>query len=201
MKYYAQINSHNILVGIDLGTLIEDEYGSSDVQNIEVSKEYYDNYQLYGSDYYIYDNGEIVVNPEYETTKLNEAKQAKYDEANEKAREYLESGEALYEFEEGKHIEATDGNIAKIGLKSTALILAQDFTTTFPWNTKEDENIFLNALTGKEVAEGLGVIQDEVWTVKFPNYLTQIDNAETVEEVEAIEINYNSNMEEENEIT
>lgn len=125
-----------------------------------------------------------------DTDLLNQAKENKYNEANDKAKEYLESGNALYEVEEGKHIEATDGNIAKIGLKSTALILAQDFTTTFPWNTKEDENIFLNALQGKEIAEGLGAVQDEVWTVKFPNYLAQIENAQTVEEVNNIVISY-----------
>lgn len=163
---------------------------SDDWLNVEVTKEMFDNLGEYGNDYYIYENDEIVLNPNYEAIKLQEAKEAKYNEANDKAREYLENGNALYEFEEGKHIEATDGNIAKIGLRSTALILAEDFDTTFPWNTKEDENILINALQGKEIAEGLGAVQDEVWTVKFPAYLQAIDEAETVEEVEQIEIDY-----------
>lgn len=64
--YYAHINSHDILTGIDVCTLTEDEYGSADVQNIGVSEEYYNNAQLYGNNYYIYDNGEIVLNPNYE---------------------------------------------------------------------------------------------------------------------------------------
>ena len=128
-----------------------------------------------------------------DTELLQQAKENKYNEANNKAREYLETGSALFEFEKDEniyHIEATDGNIAKIGLKATALLLAQDYTTTFPWNTKEDININLNALEGKAIAEGLGAIQDEVWTVKFPYYITLIDNATTVDEVNAIVIDY-----------
>ena len=46
--------------------------------------------------------------------KLTIAKANKYNEINNGARDYLESGEALFEIEEGKHIEATDGNIAKL---------------------------------------------------------------------------------------
>lgn len=64
--YYAQINSKNILVGINGGHLNIDEYGLSDVQNIEVSEEIYNNAQQYGSNYYIYSNGQIILNPNYE---------------------------------------------------------------------------------------------------------------------------------------
>lgn len=64
--YYAHINSHDILTGVDVCTLTEDEYGSTEVQNIEVSEEYYNNRMQYGDNYYIYDNGEIILNPNYE---------------------------------------------------------------------------------------------------------------------------------------
>ena len=135
----------------------------------------------------------LQLNPNFEEEEFQKAKDKKYNEANLKAKVYLESGEALYSFEkEGEtyHIEATDGNIAKIGLKATALLIAQDYETTFPWNTKEDVNVNINALEGKEIAEALGVIQDVVWTVKFPNYLDRIEKAETIEEVESIIIDY-----------
>lgn len=66
MEYFAQINSKNILVDIDTSRLIDDEYGSADVQNIEVSEEVYNNARQYGNNYYIYDNGEIILNPNYE---------------------------------------------------------------------------------------------------------------------------------------
>lgn len=64
--YYANINSKNILIGIGSNNLDIDEYGSTDIQNIEVSEEIYNNARQYGNNYYIYSNGEIVLNPNYE---------------------------------------------------------------------------------------------------------------------------------------
>lgn len=64
--YYANINSHDELVGIGLSEMIADEYGSSNVQNIEVDDEVFDKFQEYGLNYYKYDNGEIILNPDYE---------------------------------------------------------------------------------------------------------------------------------------
>jgi hypothetical protein len=76
--YFAQINSKNTLVDIDQSNLTEDEYGSSDVQNIEVSEEIYNNAQQYGSNYYIYSNGEIILNPNYEQEKVQK-RQVKFE--------------------------------------------------------------------------------------------------------------------------
>lgn len=64
--YFAQINSNNILTGIDKTVMSVDEYGSRDVLNIEVSEEVYNNARQYGNDYYIYSNGEIIPDPDYE---------------------------------------------------------------------------------------------------------------------------------------
>lgn len=63
--YYAHINSKDILTGIDMAILSADEYGSEDVQNIEVDKTLYDNKQKYGIEYYIYQDGGIIENPNY----------------------------------------------------------------------------------------------------------------------------------------
>lgn len=72
--YYANVNSLNKISAIGIGTMLTDEYGSSNVQNIEVSEEVYNNAVQYGSNYYKYDNGAIVLNPNYE-----EEQQAKED--------------------------------------------------------------------------------------------------------------------------
>lgn len=66
MEYWANINSQEKLVNIGLGLITADEYGSTDVQNIEVAEEVYNNAKTYGTNYYKYDNGEIVLNPNYE---------------------------------------------------------------------------------------------------------------------------------------
>lgn len=75
MLYYAQINSHNILTGIDKSIMTEDEYGSSDVLNIAVSEEIYNNARQYGDNYYIYSDGEIILNPNYEAEQAEKERQ------------------------------------------------------------------------------------------------------------------------------
>ena len=167
---------------------------NDDIQNIEISEEIYNNI-----DKYIWNGTEIVLNPNYDAEQLAKAKDAKYEEANLKAFQYLESGEAVFEFEEGKSIEATDGNIAKLGLALVNFILQQDYTSTIEWNTKENENVQLNAEQLQTIVAGLQYIQSVVWTIKFPAYNTAISEATTIQEVEAIEIDYTIPQENEDE--
>ena len=131
--------------------------------------------------------------------KLNEAKINKYNEINNGARIYLESGNALFEIEEDKHIEATDGNIAK--LSAYALSFMTGVQEVVYWNTKEDETIALNQEQLTQALMGLGEVQATVWNVKFPYYLKQLENATTVEEVNAITVDYSLPIPEENEET
>ena len=153
------------------------------VYNITKTEETDDEYVLEGDEY-------VLKDAEYIAKQLAKAKEAKYQEANLKAFEYLESGEAVYEFAEGKSIEATDGNIAKLGLALVNFILQQDYTSTIEWNTKENENVQLNAEQLQVIVAGLQAIQASVWTVKFVAYNTAIEQAQTIEEVEAIDIDY-----------
>ena len=120
--------------------------------------------------------------------QLNISKTNKYNEINNGARIYLESGEALFEIEEGKHIEATDGNIAK--LSAYALSFMTGVQEVVYWNTKEDETIALNQEQLTQALMGLGEVQATVWNVKFPYYLKQLESATTVEEVKAITVDY-----------
>lgn len=133
--------------------------------------------------------------------KLNEAKTNKYNEINNGARIYLESGEALFEVAEGKHIEATDGNIAK--LSAYALSFMTGVQSEVYWNTKEDETISLNQEQLTQALMGLGEVQATVWNIKFPYYLKQLESATTVEEVNAINVDYSLPVEiqEEDEVT
>lgn len=73
--YYAHIDSKNILVDIDSSLIVNDEYGSNNVQNIEVSEEIYNNARQYGYDYYIYFNSEIILNPEYNKKQAQKRQQ------------------------------------------------------------------------------------------------------------------------------
>lgn len=131
--------------------------------------------------------------------QLNIAKANKYNEINNGARTYLESGEALFEIEEDKHIEATDGNIAK--LSAYALSFMTGVQEVVYWNTKEDETIALNQEQLTQALMGLGKVQATVWNVKFPYYLKQLENATTVEEIKAIIVDYSLPIPKETEVT
>ena len=137
-------------------------------------------------------NFEFADTPEYIEKQLNIAKTSKYNEINNGARIYLESGEALFEVAEGKHIEATDGNIAK--LSAYALSFITGVQSEVYWNTKEDETITLNQEQLTQALMGLGEVQATVWNVKFPYYLKQLESATTVEEVKAITVDYSLPM-------
>ena len=129
--------------------------------------------------------------------KLKEAKQNKYNEANTGAKAFLENGNALYEFEEGKHVEATDGNIGKFTGFAVGYITGKlQPTDTVDWNTKEDETVFLTQEQVGDILDGLGKVQGYVWTVQFPAYVQAIQAAQTIEEVQAIRIRYKSSPEE-----
>ena len=144
-------------------------------------------------------NFEFADTPEYIEEQLNIAKTNKYNEINNGAREYLESGNALFEIEEGKHIEATDGNIAK--LSAYALSFMTGVQELVYWNTKEDETISLNQEQLTQTLMGLGEVQATVWNVKFPYYLKLLESATTVEEVNAINVDYSLDIPEDTEVT
>ena len=143
-------------------------------------------------------NFEFADTPEYIEEQLNIAKTNKYNEINNGARIYLESGEALFEIEEGKHIEATDGNIAK--LSAYALSFMTGVQSEVYWNIKEDETIALNQEQLTQALMGLGEVQATVWNVKFPYYLKQLENATTVEEINAITVDYSLPIPKETEV-
>lgn len=182
MTYYAHVDSHNELVGMDTSMLVEDGYGSLNVQNIEVSKAVYKN-----KEQYIYQNGSIVKNPNYEAEALIEAKQNKYQEALNGANEFINTS-AFFQFDENNSIEATDGNIAKLTAYAVGLSTGQ--LEHVYWTTKEDNVIDLSAEDVQTILIGLGSIQGDVWNVQFIAYKNAIENAQSIEDVERIVINY-----------
>ena len=136
-------------------------------------------------------NGEFVFEEDVAEELLLEAKAAKYKEANEGARAYLESGEALYELEPGKNIEATDGNIGKLSAYALGFITGQlGAGDVVYWNTKEDETIALTQEQLGSALAGLGAVQAEVWNVKFPAYLARIEACTSADEVREIVVDY-----------
>lgn len=146
----------------------------------------------------IMQEGVPVKNPDYETQQLEAAKEAKYKEANEGARAYLEGGEALFGVERPMdggvavyHVEATDGNIGKLTAYALGFITGQlGAGDVVYWNTKEDETIALTQEQLGNALAGLGAVQAEVWNVKFPAYLARIEACTSADEVRGIVVDY-----------
>ena len=127
-------------------------------------------------------------------TKLTEAKEAKTKEATDKAYSF-ENKDALITVSATNmmsrssgtyHIEATLTNNIKLSAYAQSL----DETSVLPWNTKENVNVLLNKAACTALTSLMSQLNAKLWTVDFPTFLAQIEAAQTVEDVEAIEIVY-----------
>lgn len=143
------------------------------------------------------DGDRVIDNTEsYKTEQLTNAKDAKTQEATDKAYSF-ESKDALITVSatnmktrasELYHIEATLTNNIKLSAYAQSL----DETSTLPWNTKENVNVLLNKAACTTLTELMSQLNAKLWTVDFPTYLAQIDTCETADEVNAINIEYQS---------
>lgn len=144
---------------------------------------------------------------------LEQAKTAKYTEALTKAYTFLGSGDAYYELREGITFEASDSNISKLtscmldlGRQEAFADAGDDITKiienvinifkgrisgkTIKWTTREDVLIDLNVLEIVKILKGIEAIQLRVWSVKYPEYIKRIKNAETEKDINSIIIEY-----------
>ena len=83
------------------------------------------------------------------------------------------------------------GNLTN-NIKMSAYASTLDDTTVVPWNTKENVNILLNKTACQTLTSLMSRMNAKLWTVDFPTYLAQIDTCETADEVNAINIEYQS---------
>ena len=179
--YYAHINSKDILTGIDMSTMIADEYGSEDVKNIEVDKELYDNKQKYGIEYYIYKDNKITLNTNYITIELNKKKQ-EFIAENDRIRD-----EKLLEGVTYNNVLFDSDTDQKTNLLATYQMLSDEDTIT--WYGKDNKAL----LCTKQdlLAIGKLIIQLHSYCWNMNAYIkTQINNANTLEDLNNINISY-----------
>lgn len=176
IKYAKVINEQTGLCDVGIGTNTE-FYTSIGMTELDVEQSDID------GNWYLAEKCPHKTDEE----KLKEAKDNKYQEALTGAKEFIDN-EAVYQFDANNSIEATDGNIGK--MTANAFGLAQGAIESVTWTSKEDNVLTLNAEDVARILLGLGAAQAEVWNVKFVAYKNAIDNAQTIEEVNAIIINY-----------
>lgn len=129
-----------------------------------------------------------------EDVKLLEAKEIKAQEATTKAYAYeqtdalitVKATNAMTRVSDLYHIEGHFTNMIKISAYAQSMA-AED---VLPWNTKENVNVFLNKTGCAQLSALMQQMNVKLWTVDFPTYLAQIEACTTVEEVNAINIEY-----------
>ena len=130
---------------------------------------------------------EFADTPEWIANHLREVKETKMQEALDGAKSFIEN-EACYQFDENNSIEATDGNIGK--LTAYALGFSTGAMQEVQWTSKEDNVLTLDPDDLNLILIGIGAIQSFVWNVQYIQYKQMIETAQTIAEVEAIEIVY-----------
>lgn len=149
---------------------------NSDYECIEVAKDIYDNYQDY-----IYSDGEIILNPNLDKIKLDKAKEDKIALNDELRDTALLSG---VEYQGVLFDSDTDQKTNIIGK-----VMTMSDTDTVVWYGMDNTAL----LCTKTDLLAIGGLITELHSFCWNNnaYIKeQIDNAETIEDVENIEISY-----------
>lgn len=181
MTYYAHVNSHNELTGIDMSMIIKDAYGSENVQNIEVSEKVFKNREQY-----IYKNGKIVKNPNYEAEKLAELKTEKHTENDTKASGARYNKEFTITIQEQECVFDTKSTTQADLL--TAFAVCSTGATYDGWVTNNGVELDLTLEDVALISQTFKV-ESNVYN-QWNEYRQAIEDATTIAEVEGIEINY-----------
>lgn len=154
MTYYKHINSKGVLVGYDIGLITTDEYGSTEVQNVEVAE---DEYLLY---------------------KLKQEKIALNDELRDSALlQGVEYQNVLFDSD-------TDQKTNLIGT-----ILSMSDTDTITWFGMDNTALLCTKADLYAISDLIKELHSFCWGMNA-HVKELVANAETIEEVEAIDISY-----------
>ena len=171
MKYYAIITDE-ILSGKAQCPCYGDNAFS-----VEITEEIYNNIEQY-----IYSDGEIVINPEWDNIQLNKAKDEKI-KLNDELRD-----RALLQGVEYQNVLFDSDTDQKVNLLATVGMMSD--SDTIVWYGMDNQGLLCN----KQDLSNIGLLITELHSFCWGNnaYIKeQIANAQTIEELETIEINYN----------
>ena len=173
---YFLIRENNIIGYQELEVL------DADVQMIQATKAQEKNVNKYSYEYYIYKNGQIKENPDY----INIVKTDKYAENDQKANEARYGREFTITIQEQECVFDTTQTTQTDLL--TAFAVCSTGATYDGWVTNNGVEL---DLTFEDVAliSQTFKAESDVYH-QWNEYKTAIDNAETIEDVEEIEINY-----------
>lgn len=171
MTYYAQVDTRsNELYKAQCKCL------SDFIINIEITKEVYDNFEKY-----IYENGKVVINPEYSAIELRNKKE-KIVEKNDRLRD-----EKLFEGVTYNNVLFDSDTDQKTNLLATYQMLSDEDTIT--WYGKDNKALLCTKQDLLAIGKLIVQLHSYCWNMNA--YIKeQIENAETLEELLKIEVVY-----------
>jgi hypothetical protein len=130
------------------------------------------------------DYNRLVSSEAYLAQKLAEIKQKKLEENRQKREEKLLGGVTY------KNVLFDSDIEQKVNLMFT--LRAMKDTDTIVWLGKDNEPLECTKTDLEEIGSLIAQLTAEIWSVLNPGYIKAIQEAKSVEEVEAIEINYDN---------
>ena len=177
--YYVERNNKIIAFDEDKQKIVNSFYGE-DVEILETDRPIVD-FQFADTD-------------DYRQEKLQQAKEIKLKEILKKAYEY-ENQTGLVSFD-GRVSEAetqvlhtelfNQGKFFQMVIGFSQGVLTGDQL----YNTKEDINVSINAEEAQAIYFAIKNATEKLWTVDYLYYKNLIEQAETVEDVESVEVDY-----------
>jgi hypothetical protein len=141
-------------------------------------------------DAYEVQNGELVCisdTQEYIAKKLQEAKDKKQNENTTKAKSAIENGTVTFK---NALFETNAQTVSDLTATMLMLQAQQNPTLTYTWLSKDDKEVDLTVVDFVALGDLIVDYKNEVWNTTYLTYKTQIEESTTVQEVNAIEINY-----------
>lgn len=135
-------------------------------------------------------NNEFVFKEDVIEELLQEAKDKKNQENTEKAKEAVENGYVLFKDAQFETNAQTVGD-----LTATMLLMQASGLETYSWLSKDDKVVELTLEDFGTLGGIIAGYKNSIWNTKYVEYKTQIELAETLEEVEAIVIDFTVNNE------
>ena len=136
----------------------------------------------------------LITVDDYKQEKLQQAKETKLKEILDKAYEY-ENKTGLVSFDgrisetetQVLHTELfNQGKFFQMVIGFTQEVLTSDQL----YNTKEDINVLINSEEAQAIYFAIKNATEKLWTIDYLYYKNLIEQAETVEDVEAVEVDY-----------
>lgn len=177
--YYAHIN----ITTNEIIDITQCKYLNDDIKNIEVTQEVFDNAKKY-----IFINGEIILNPDYDNELLNQAKESKISKINESKEQAFKSGIIF----KNEHFDCDDRAQDRTG--NRLLLLQAMPVETLEWL---DYNYKPVVLTSAEFHQLCAAIFERIQFIEFKTgeLFDAVNAAQTLEELEAVEITYTADSE------